>query len=108
MARRLRAVTSQSNLLPTSYLLPPTSYLLLPTSCLVPPTAYIPRPSYSRKWLDSRFERIAAYEILSEPRDKNVSAHTVRRFYAGGCSATRSVDPRTPCMVGAAPFCTQA
>jgi hypothetical protein len=44
------------------------------------------------------------YEILSEPRDKNVSVQAVRSLYAGGCAATRVVDPRTPCMVGAAPF----
>lgn len=50
------------------------------------------------------FERIAAYEILSEPRDKGVDAQTVREFYEGGCAAVQQTDPRTPCLVGAAPY----
>ena len=50
------------------------------------------------------FDRIAAYEILSEPRDKTVDAAAVREFYEGGCAATREVDPRTPCLVGNAPY----
>ena len=50
------------------------------------------------------FDRIAAYEILSEPRDKTIGADVVRDFYEGGCKATQAVDPRTPCMVGNAPY----
>jgi hypothetical protein len=45
------------------------------------------------------FDRIAAYEILSEPRDKTVSMDVVREFYEGGCAAAQAVDHRTPCMV---------
>lgn len=44
--------------------------------------------------------RIAAYEILSEPRDKTVSAQQVHDFYAEGCSRVHAVDAATPCMVG--------
>lgn len=43
---------------------------------------------------------IAAYEIMSEPRDKGASATMVRDFYAGGCAAVHAVDGATPCMVG--------
>lgn len=50
------------------------------------------------------FDNIAAYEILSEPRDKAVTHDIVRAFYEAGCSATQAVDPRTPCMVGGAPY----
>jgi len=50
------------------------------------------------------FDRIAAYEILSEPRDKTVEPSAVREFYQGGCAATQQVDPQTPCMVGNAPY----
>eukprot|EP00729_Bicosta_minor_P009214 gene9214-24024_t len=50
------------------------------------------------------FDRIAAYEILSEPRDKSISQDVVRDFYEGGCAVTRTADPRTPCMVGGAPY----
>lgn len=50
------------------------------------------------------FENIAAYEILSEPRDKDIDAATVNAFYTGGCNAVQSADPRTPCIVGTAPY----
>jgi len=50
------------------------------------------------------FERIAAYEILSEPRDKGIGAQAVREFYEGGCASAQQADPRTPCLVGAAPY----
>eukprot|EP01079_Euglenida_sp_SAG-EU17-18_P006234 gene6234-6058_t len=43
---------------------------------------------------------IAAYEIMSEPRDKAVTAAQVKAFYTGGCNATFAADPTTPCMVG--------
>ena len=44
------------------------------------------------------FDRIAAYEIMSEPRDKTVTQEVVRDFYEGGCAVVKDVDPRTPCM----------
>ena len=55
--------------------------------------------------------RTAAYEILSEPRvrcsfDKcrYVSQEAIRSFYAEAAHALNSVDPRTPIIVGPAPF----
>ena len=50
------------------------------------------------------FDRIAALEILSEPRDKSVSASAVRAVYEAGCAAVQTADPRTPCLVGGAPY----
>ena len=50
------------------------------------------------------WDRIAAYEILSEPRDKTLTAQEVRSFYEEGCAAVQAVDPRTPCMVGPGPY----
>ena len=50
------------------------------------------------------WDRIAAYEILSEPRDKTVAASAVREYYEGGCAAAQSADPATPCLVGNAPY----
>ena len=50
------------------------------------------------------FDNIAAYEIMSEPRDKAIDVATVREFYAGGCAAAQAADPATPCMVGGAPY----
>jgi len=50
------------------------------------------------------FDRIAAYEILAEPRDKAVDPALVRAFYDGGCAAAAAADPRTPCMVGGRPY----
>lgn len=50
------------------------------------------------------FDRIAAYEILSEPRDKTIDAAKVRDFYESGCQAVQQADPRTPCLVGNAPY----
>jgi len=43
---------------------------------------------------------IAAYEVMSEPRDKTASAATVREFYDSMCGAVHSADSATPCMVG--------
>lgn len=43
---------------------------------------------------------LAAYEIMSEPRDKSLTGQQVREMYRGGCEAVQSIDPRTPCMVG--------
>jgi hypothetical protein len=39
---------------------------------------------------------IAAFEVLSEPRDKNVDATAVRNFYERACAAARSASPDTP------------
>lgn len=50
------------------------------------------------------FDRIAAYEIMSEPRVKTVADSVVASFMADGCAAVHSVDAATPCMVGPAPF----
>ena len=50
------------------------------------------------------FDRIAAYEILSEPRDKSVAASAVREVYEAACVAAQAADPRTPCLVGGAPY----
>ena len=50
------------------------------------------------------FDNIAAYEILSEPRDKTISSQAVRDFYQGGCLAARAGDPTAPCMIGNAPY----
>ena len=53
----------------------------------------------------------AAYEILSEPRVRcsfancrDVSQGAIRSFYAEVAHAVNSVDPRTPIIVGPAPF----
>ena len=50
------------------------------------------------------FDRIAAYELLNEPRDKEVSTERVREFYEGACAAVQQADPSTPCLVGGAPY----
>lgn len=50
------------------------------------------------------WENIAAYEILSEPRDQSASQKVVREFYEGGCNAVFAVDAATPCLVGGAPY----
>jgi hypothetical protein len=47
---------------------------------------------------------IAAYEIMSEPRDKSATPTQVRDFYTAGCAAAQAVDPATPCMVGPGPY----
>ena len=46
------------------------------------------------------FDGIAAYEIMSEPRDKGVTPQQVHDFYAEGCARVHAVDKATPCMVG--------
>ena len=58
----------------------------------------------ARRYRD--FDMIATYEILSEPRVQTweVPPDDVRSFYASAISAIRAVDPRTPCMIGPAPF----
>eukprot|EP01043_Picozoa_sp_COSAG02_P094893 COSAG02_NODE_31297_length_536_cov_0.659039_1_plen_178_part_11 len=47
---------------------------------------------------------IAAFEVLSEPRDKAIAATKVRDFYENACAAAQSASPETPCMVGPAPY----
>ena len=50
------------------------------------------------------FDRIGAFEVLSEPRDKAIDPEAVRDFYEKGCEAIHAVDSETPCMVGPAPY----
>ena len=50
------------------------------------------------------FDRIAGYEIMSEPRTRNVGQKTVMEFMAGGCDAVHEADPRAMCVVGPAPY----
>ena len=49
-------------------------------------------------------ERIAGYEIMSEPRTKTVSQSNVRDFMRRGCEAVHAEDPRALCVVGPRPF----
>ena len=44
------------------------------------------------------------YEILSEPRDKDLTKQEVHDFYEAGCEAVQAVDPVTPCIVGSASY----
>jgi hypothetical protein len=52
------------------------------------------------------FERIAGYELLSEPRvqPNTVPAERVRAVYEEMVTAVQAVDARTPILVGPAPF----
>ena len=52
------------------------------------------------KWTD----RMAGYEIMSEPRTRQTSQGGVRDFYRGGCDAVHKADPRVLCVVGPRPF----
>ena len=45
-------------------------------------------------------ERIAGYEIMSEPRTKTVAQAKVRDFMREGCEAVHRSDPRALCVVG--------
>ena len=45
-------------------------------------------------------DRIAGYEIMSEPRTKTVSQARVRDFMRDGCEAVHRSDPRSLCVVG--------
>ena len=49
-------------------------------------------------------ERIAGYEIMSEPRTKTLSQSNVRDFMRQGCEAVHAEDPRALCVVGPRPF----
>ena len=63
--------------------------------------ATVNRPGGQHTLNAEYFDRIAAYEVLSEPRDKAVSAQTVREFYEEACAAAQRAD-QTPCLVGPA------
>mmetsp|Transcript_75269 Transcript_75269/g.214083 ORF Transcript_75269/g.214083 Transcript_75269/m.214083 type:complete len:410 (-) Transcript_75269:414-1643(-) len=52
----------------------------------------------------STWDYIAAYEIMSEPRDKDVSSLEVHDFYMQGCEAVQAIDAITPCMVGSGSY----
>ena len=52
------------------------------------------------KWTD----RIAGYEIMSEPRTRTVSQIGVRDAMRGGCESVHRADPRVLCVVGPRPF----
>ncbi len=47
-------------------------------------------------------DRIVGYEVLSEPRTDDIDR--VRSFYEEACAVVRAADPRTPCIIGPAPF----
>ena len=49
-------------------------------------------------------DRIAGYEIMSEPRNKGVSQAAVRDFMREGCDAVHEADPRALCIVGPRPY----
>jgi hypothetical protein len=58
-------------------------------------------------WIAQRYstwERIAGYEIMSEPRTKDAPAERVASFMRGGCDAVHRSDPRALCVVGPAPY----
>ena len=50
------------------------------------------------------FDGIAGYEVLAEPRDKNLTTQAVHDFYVSACAAAQGADPRTLCVVGTAPY----
>jgi len=47
---------------------------------------------------------IAAFEVMSEPRDKGASAAVVTDFYTKACAAAQAAAPGTPCVVGPGPY----
>ena len=49
-------------------------------------------------------DRIAGFEIMSEPRTRSVSQTAVMELMAGGCDAVHDADPRALCIVGPAPY----
>lgn len=49
-------------------------------------------------------DRIAGYEIMSEPRNKGVSQGAVRDFYAEGCRTVHAHDAAALCVVGPRPY----
>ena len=48
--------------------------------------------------------RIAGYEIMSEPRNKNIGQSAVTQFMREGCEAIHAADPRSLCVVGPRPY----
>ena len=48
--------------------------------------------------------RILGYEVMSEPRTRDVDQKTVMDFMAGGCDMIHGEDPRAMCVVGPAPY----
>ncbi|KAL1500339.1 hypothetical protein AB1Y20_013003 [Prymnesium parvum] len=52
------------------------------------------------RWTD----RIAGYEIMSEPRTKTESQASVRDFIRGACEVVHSEDPGALCVVGPRPY----
>lgn len=49
-------------------------------------------------------ERIAGYEVMSEPRTKTVAQARVRDVMRGACEAVHEADPRALCVVGPRPY----
>lgn len=49
-------------------------------------------------------DRVAGYEIMSEPRTKTVAQRDVLEFMREGCEAIAQSDPRALCVVGPAPY----
>ncbi len=59
------------------------------------------------QWVATRYkgtERIAGYEVMSEPRTKVVPQWQVRDAMRGACEAVHRADPRALCVVGPRPF----
>jgi hypothetical protein len=52
------------------------------------------------RWTD----RIAGYEIMSEPRTKVINQAAVRDFMRGGCEAVHTEDAGALCVVGPRPY----
>mmetsp|Transcript_25424 Transcript_25424/g.54932 ORF Transcript_25424/g.54932 Transcript_25424/m.54932 type:complete len:247 (-) Transcript_25424:113-853(-) len=50
------------------------------------------------------WDRIAGYEIMSEPRTKVVPQSAVMQLMADGCAAVRRHDPHALCILGPAPY----
>ena len=52
----------------------------------------------------SSYQRIAGYEILSEPRTRETAPEHVSSLMRDGCDAVHARDPRALCVVGPAPY----
>lgn len=52
----------------------------------------------------SSYQRIAGYEILSEPRTRETAPEHVSALMRDGCDAVHARDPRALCVVGPAPY----
>ena len=58
-------------------------------------------------WVADRYkytDRIAGYEVMSEPRTKEVPQWSVRDVLRGACDAVHAADPRSLCVVGPRPY----